>query len=480
MSALVAKIRNSFSDIWLDIDLFFSKFRRKKKVLPEKAPIAESKVELKEETIISEKKEEEPTKTGTVYNPVKAETLEKEKSSIPSVEEIKKTDKHGVIVPKETVGKVVEKKREKSLGKILVGFRFLRLSVKDRLFFYDQMATLVDSGVTLIDSLIIVKAQTKKKSLKKLYDEMIHHINGGMSLAESMYLFPHIFPSMQSALIEAGEKSGNLKVVLAKIVESLEDQHEFISKIKGAMFYPVILIVLALTMVTGMMIFVIPKVAELYKQSNAQLPTITQGVIDMSNFIADKYLIVFGGLFGVILLFWLIFSKTRPGKLIWEKFVGTIPVFGRISRDKNIMLFASNLGMLLQSGVLISDAFQITEKTIGSLHYKRALAEIRHGIIMGKNVSEIMGLEDMKAQKFKENKLFPLQVAQMIHIGEITGTIDKMLIKIRDNYHKSINYTLKNISTVIEPLMIFFVAILVGTILLAVMLPFFYIGSTIS
>lgn len=144
------------------------------------------------------------------------------------------------------------------------------------------------------------------------------------------------------------------------------------------------------------------------------------------------------------------------------------------------MLFSSNLGMLLQSGVLISDAFEITEKTIDNLHYKRALAKIRHGIILGKNVSELMGLEDIKAQKFKEHKLFPLQVAQMIHIGELTGTISKMLIKVRDNYHKSINYKLKNISTMIEPIMIFIVALLVGSILLAVMLPFFYIGTTIS
>lgn len=495
MSALVSKIRHSFSDLWLEIDLFFSKLKRKKKT----GVISKSDLPTPKEDATSElhpaapatetapapplpKDKESPlaVTTASTGPPATAPAEKPEESAIPSVEEAKKTAQ----VKKETtttaIGKVLKKKKEKTSEKTPVGFRFLRLSARERMFYYDQMATLVDSGVTLIDALAIVKAQSKSKSLRKLYGTMIHHINGGMGLAETMYLFPHVFPAMQSALIEAGEKSGNLKTVLAQIVDALEDQNEFVRKIKGAMFYPVVLLILALTMVTGMMIFVIPKVAELYKQSNATLPTITQGVINISNFLSERYLILFGGLFGVILLFWLLFSKTKPGKLMWEKFASGIPVFGRISKEKNIMLFASNLGMLLQSGVLISDAFKITEKTLDNLHYKRGLEEIRHGIIMGKSVSEIMGLEDIKTQKFKENKLFPLQVAQLIHIGEITGSIDKMLIKIRDNYHKSINYTLKNISTLIEPLMIFVVAILVGSILLAVMLPFFYIGSTIS
>ncbi len=378
------------------------------------------------------------------------------------------------------VGKVAEKEKIKPLEKLPLSLKLLRLSNRERLFFYDQMETLTASGVTLIDSLLILQAQSKKKALKKLYAEMIHHINSGMSLAETMFLFPHIFPPMQAALMEAGEKSGNLKVVLSQIVEELEDHQEFMRKITGAMFYPVILIILALTMVSGMMIFVIPKVAELYKQSNAKLPMLTQKVIGISEFVSVQYPIILGSLFGVSIFLWILVKKIRVGKLMWEKFVSIIPVFGKVDKEKNIMIFASNMGMLLQSGVLISDAFEITEKTMGNLHYRYALGEIRRGILLGKNVSEMMGLEDIKTQKFKKNKLFPLQVAQLIHIGELTGAIAKMLMKIRENYHKNIDYTLKNMSTMIEPIMIFVVAVLVGSILLAVMLPFFYIGSTIS
>ena len=438
MSALVNKIRHGFSDLWLDIELFFGKKGKNK------AP-----------SNVQEIKTDPETSSAPAAKPT-AESKGKK------------------------VGTVVKEEKVKPLEKMPLSLKLLRLSSKERLFFYDQMATLAGSGVTLIDSLSIIQAQTKKKSLKKLYGEMIHHINAGMGLAETMFLFPHVFPSMQASLVEAGEKSGNLKTVLAQIVEELETQQDFIRKIKGAMFYPVVLIVLALTMVAGMMIFVIPKVAGLYEQSNTQLPALTQTVINISNFVSAKYQIILAAFFGGILVLWLLFKKTKIGKLIWEKFISGIPFFGQIAKEKNIMLFSSNLGMLLQSGVLISDAFEITEKTIDNLHYKRALAKIRHGIILGKNVSELMGLEDIKAQKFKEHKLFPLQVAQMIHIGELTGTISKMLIKVRDNYHKSINYKLKNISTMIEPIMIFIVALLVGSILLAVMLPFFYIGTTIS
>lgn len=378
------------------------------------------------------------------------------------------------------VGQVVEEKKVQPIEKLPWSLRFLSLSRKQRLFFYDQMSTLIGSGVTLIDSLNIIQAQSNKKPLKQLYGEMIHRINGGMGLAETMYLFPHLFPSMQAALVEAGEKSGNLREVMTEIVDDLENQQDFYRKIKGAMFYPVVLIFLAMAMVTGMMIFVIPKVAELYEQSNAELPALTQTVIDISGFVSSHWipliLAIIGGLVAVVILV----KKTKPGRFLWEKFVWLIPVFGSINKEKNIMMFASNLSMLLKSGVLISDAFEISEKTIDNLHYRKALSEIRHGIILGKNVSELMGLEDIKKQIFRKNKLFPLQVAQMFHIGEVTGTIAEMSQKIRDNFKKSIDYKLKNISTMIEPLMIFFVALLVGSVLLAVMLPFFYIGTTIS
>lgn len=436
MSAFALKIRHLFSDIFLDIELFFGKFKKEKKEIPKK-------IEYK----VEEKAEEEVVKKVT-------------KKEVKTVKATKKDN--------------AEK------AKLPIALRILRLSGKERLSFYDQMSTLVGSDVTLIDSLYILQAQSKKKGVKKLYAEMIHHINAGLGLAETMKLFPHIFPAMQSALVEAGEESGNLKTVLAQIVDELENHQEFMRKIKGAMFYPVILIVLALIMVSGMMIFVIPKVAKMYEQSNTSLPLLTQKVIDLSNLLSAYYPIILGSILGGVILLLLLINKTRFGKLMWEKFVSLIPVFGNIAKEKNIMAFASNLGLLLQSGVLISEAFEITEKTVDNLHYQKEISKIHHGIVMGQSVSELMGLEDIKQQKFKENKLFPLQVAQLIHIGELTGSISNMLIKIRDNFKKSIDYKLKNISTMIEPLMIFVVAVLVGSILLAVMLPFFYIGTTIS
>ena len=363
--------------------------------------------------------------------------------------------------------------------KMSLSLRLASMGHRERLYFFDQMATLVGSGVTLIDSLSLLQAQAKDKSHKRIYAEMIHRINGGMTLADSMALFTRAFTPMQSSLIEAGEKSGNLKTVFARLAEDLESQQDFLRKIKGAMFYPVVVMGLALIMVTGMLVFVIPKVSKLYEQSNAKLPTLTQTVIDISAFVSLNYPILFGTLAILVVSLWLLTAKTRPGKWALESLISGLPMFGRISKEKNMMLIASNLGMLLESGVLISNAFEITEKTLDNLHYKKALADIRHGIILGKNVSEMMGLKDLKSQQFESNPLFPLQVAQMVHIGEVTGNLAKMLVKIRENFHKSVDYTLKNLSTMIEPLMIFLVALLVGSILLAVMLPFFYIGSTI-
>ncbi len=423
MSVIAYKIKDMFSDLWLNVELFFGKMVHK------------NDVDLSVEPAVPD-------------------------------------------APVEITHKIDEQKHTSI--KLSFSMRMLRMSSKDLLRFYDELATMVESGVTLIDSLSIIQAQTKNKGYKKLYIEMIHHINSGMSLADVMYLFPHIFPSMQSALVEAGEKSGNLGVVLEELAVEMEDGQDFLRKITGAMFYPVIVMLIAFTMVAGMMIFVIPKIAAMYDDANVTLPALTQAVIDISDFVSTQWQLLLISIFGGSFMFVLLFTKTRIGKLTWENIVSIIPMVGKLSREKNLMIIATNLAMLLKSGVLIAEAFEITEKTVGNLHYRKELSHVRHGIIMGRSISEMMGLEDIKNQKFKRNKYFPLQFSQLMHIGETTGTIDKMLFKLKKNYHKSIDYKLKNISTMVEPLMIFFVAAIVGAILLAVMLPFFYIGTTIS
>ncbi len=358
--------------------------------------------------------------------------------------------------------------------------RRLRLPLKQRLAFYDQIATLVGAGVTIMDALLLVRAQEKKKSIRALYGQMVDCINAGLGLAESMGRFPNAFPPMQVALVAAGEKSGNLKAVMSELVQTMESSEDFARKIKGAMFYPVILIVLALGLVAGMMAFVIPKIAQMYSEAGVALPSLTQAVIDLSDFVLLRWKILILGLALGGVSIWAFFCKTTLGRWLGESLVFGLPVAGRLSRERQLMMLCGNMGMLLSSGVLISDAFSIAQRTLGNLHYRQAAEELRQGVVLGKELSALMGLEDLKSQSFKEHPLFPLQVAQMMHIGESTGAIARMMLKVRDNYRKSIDYALKNISTVIEPLMIFFVAALVGSIVLAVMLPFFYIGDTIS
>lgn len=450
MTAIAAKFRDFFSDLWLNIELMFTRKPKKsaeettQTLSPEAAaptaPTAPGIMPVSNEA---------PTNTAVT------ELLHMQKEADKKKEMVKK-------------------------AKLPFALRHLKFSYRSRLYFYDELATLVGSGVPLVDSLSLIQAQEKNKTIKKLYAEMIHEINAGLSLAEAMEKFPHIFPKMQSALVEAAEASGNLKEVLTELVEEMEAGQDFKKKITGAMVYPIILVFLALTLVAGMMTFVIPKIAAMYDQANVKLPALTQAVIDISDFVVNYWAHLIISIFVGVTALILLFTKIRPGKLLWESFIGSLPVVGRISRQKNIMTIASNMAMLMRSGVLITEAFAITRNTVGNLHYQKALDEIRQGVVMGKEVSQMMGLEDIRAQKFKEHPLFPLQMAQLMHIGETTGRIADMLFKVKKNNHKSIDYTLKNISTLIEPVMIFVVAALVGSILMAVMLPFFYIGSTIS
>jgi type II secretory pathway component PulF len=460
MTALVNKIKNSFSDLWFNVDLFLDRFRKKKDSEPEEAP----KPELSDEQ-------------QAKINSVLAAQTSGDKdlaANYPKVAEIKKQ-----MVESREKKKAEKQERIKNI-KLPFALRTLRLSQKARLNFYDELATLVGSGVTLIDALSVIQAQERNKTVKKLYAEMIHQINTGLSLAEAMEIFPHVFPKMQAALVAAAEASGNLKGVLSEMVEEMEASQEFMRKVTGAMVYPLILIFLALGLVIGMMTFVIPKISAMYDQANVTLPGITQAVINISDFMINQWPFLLAGTVIGLIAFWAFFFKITAGIWIREALVSMIPVAGKISKYKNIRMFAANMGMLMNSGVLITEAFAITRKTIPNLHYQSALEKIREGVVLGREVSQMMGLIDIKAQKFKEHPLFPLQVAQLIHIGETTGTISEMLFKIKKNYHKSIEYILKNISTVIEPVMILIMATMVGTILMAVMLPFFYIGSTIS
>ncbi len=386
----------------------------------------------------------------------------------------------GVDMLDEQTRKKIEKRERIKNAKLPFSLRHLHFSHKQRLSFYDQLATLVGSGVPLIDSLSLIQAQERNKTVKKLYAHMIHDINAGLSLAEAMEFFPHVFPTMQSALVEAAEASGNLKEVLSDLVEEMEASQDFHRKITGAMVYPIILIVLAIGLVAGMMIFVIPKIAEMYDQAQVSLPALTQGVINISDFIVAKWPILILSIVGGCILLYLFFAEFKPGRWIGESMVGALPIIGRINREKNLMMIASNMAMLMRSGVLITEAFAITKRTLSNLHYQHAIEDLRKGVVMGQEVSQLMGLIDIREQKFKKHKLFPLQVAQLMHIGETTGKIPQMFEKIKANYRKSIDYSLRNISTLIEPIMIFIVAALVGSILMAVMLPFFYIGSTVG
>lgn len=449
MTAFAAHLQDFFSDRMLDLELFFDRIFRRRRPTTE-PPKIEYKI---------------PATPAPSAPPTGGTAAVARPSVLPHKKETAAAPKAGIAAPKE---------------KMPFSIRMLRLTGKDRLFLFDQLSTLVGSGVTVIDALNLVRAQTRNSGMKQLYAEMIHRVNSGMGLAETMRLFPHIFPDMQTALIEAAEKSGNLKLVLEDLVSDMDNHQEFLRKVKGAMFYPVILIALALILVAGMMAFVIPRISSMYAQANVRLPALTRVVITISDFVREQWPLILGSVFGAVLLLSLLFTKTRFGKLLWENLVSLVPVFGTIAKEKNLMIIAANMAMLLKSGVLISEAFAITEKTVGNLHYKRAIAHLSHDVVMGKTISESMGLTNVSDKKFRENKLFPLQFAQLVSIGETTGTISGMLTKIRSNYHKSIDYKLKNISTVIEPLMIFVVAALVGTILMAVMLPFFYIGTTIN
>ncbi len=227
------------------------------------------------------------------------------------------------------------------------------------------------------------------------------------------------------------------------------------------------------------MTFVVPRIAKMYTSAHVNLPKITRILIDISNFMLVNYqkliLVIFGG----ILILYLIVKHIRIATKIWEKIKYSLPIFGDIARKRSLIMFSGNLGFLLKHGVLISEALPITKRTLGSILYQEELDKITAKVIAGESLSKQLLRYDKKGNEL-EHPLFPYEISQLVEIGENTGLTHSILTKIKNNYLKAINTIVKNLSSLLEPILIVFIGALVGGLLLAIMMPFFYIGSTIQ
>lgn len=343
---------------------------------------------------------------------------------------------------------------------------FSKVSYNDVVNLTRQLSTMVTAGLTLSESLAILSAQIKKPALLKLVVTIEQEVQGGKSFASVIDKYPHIFTSVYRSLIKAGEASGKLDEVLTRLADNMEKTRDFRSKTKGAMVYPVMVMVAMIMVMFVLMTFVVPKLTEMYKSFDTALPLPTQILIAISDFFARFWYLVIGGSVSAVFLF-LKWKKSKAGSRIWDKIVLSLPIFGNLIKESTLVEVTRTLSILISAGIPILDAIDISEGAVDNVWYKDALKQVEESVQNGLPLGV----------PFSENPIFPPILGQMVGVGEETGKLDDALIKLSNYFEKESDNAMKAMLTAIEPLMVVVLGLGVGFIVIAIMLPIYNLTS---
>uniref|UniRef100_B8HLD7 Type II secretion system protein n=1 Tax=Cyanothece sp. (strain PCC 7425 / ATCC 29141) TaxID=395961 RepID=B8HLD7_CYAP4 len=351
-------------------------------------------------------------------------------------------------------------------------FSFLsKITVKDRAIFSRQFAALVNAGVALVRGLGVMADQCTNPKMKKVLTSVNNDVQQGTTLSDAMRGHPEAFDNLYVAMIQAGETGGVLDDVLNRLSKLLEDQARLNNQIKSAMAYPVTVGGLAVLIFFGMIIFLIPVFSGIFKQLGGQLPPFTQMMVDLSNFLrTPQYSITL--VFFVMLLGFLfqMYSKTRAGRENIDRIMLKLPLFGDLVEKTAVARFCRTFGSLSRSGVPILTSLEIVSETAGNQIISNAINEARKEVQSG----------GMLSTALQREKIFPTLATQMISVGEETGELDKMLMKVADFYEDEVEQAVKALTSIMEPIMIAVLGGMVGSILVAMYLPMFKIFELIK
>ena len=345
-----------------------------------------------------------------------------------------------------------------------------RIRNKDRIIFTRQLATLIGAGLPLAASLRTVAEQTENKGMKEVAEEILTAVESGKSLYEAFSAHPTLFNGVYLALIQAGETSGTLDLALKRLADQDEKDSAMMSKIRGALVYPAIILVIIIAVLAFMMIAVVPQVAQLYADMGEELPGITQFLVNMTNYFAANWWIIAIVLVAVVGGFFYAFRYTPWGRYTFDMFKIHAPLFGGLFRKLYVSRFARTAEMMIATGVPLLDSITISIDAINNKvveeEYKKALGMIKGG----KSLSESL---------VDREYMLPL-VPQMAGIGEQSGKIDEMLGKAAQVYENELDEQINTISTMIEPILMVIMAGLIGVVVGGTLLPIYSLVNSVS
>jgi type IV pilus assembly protein PilC len=340
---------------------------------------------------------------------------------------------------------------------------------KSLIVFTRQLATMIDAGLPLVQCLDILHNQQDHAGFKKAIGDIKARVESGSTFADALKEHPKVFDELYRELVAAGEVGGILDTILNRLVVYIEKAAKLASKVKGAMVYPSIVLVVGVGVTAVLMLFVTPVFEKMFKDFGGTLPGPTQVVVDLSHFMVNNVLKMIVGIIAFVVAFTAAL-RTERGTRIWHTVVLKMPIVGNVVRKTAVARFTRTLGTMISSGVPIMDALNVVAKTAGNRVVEDAIQFVRTKVGEGKTI----------AQPLAETKVFPSMVVQMIGVGEATGAMDQMLSKIADFYDEEVDAAVAAMTAAIEPLMMVFLGGVVGGFLIAMYLPIFTIASAIK
>jgi type IV pilus assembly protein PilC len=347
-----------------------------------------------------------------------------------------------------------QRKRRRSFGRPING--------KGLAVFTRQLATLVKAGMPILRSLEVLARQEKRAAFKVVVEDIADAIRSGGNFSDGLAANGRVFDRLYVNMVKAGEAGGVLDTVLERLAVFMEKAQKIAGKVKAAMIYPIIIVCVAMAIVSVLMVFVVPKFQDIFSGllKGQPLPALTQGLMDVSNFMKNHYVLAIGGAIGAWLAF-KIFSRTKFGRRILDWLLIHMPIMGDLFLKAAIARFTRTFGTLLASGVPILQALIITRDTSGNVHVANAINVVHDRVKEGDNV----------AKPLESTHIFPGMVTSMIEVGEETGALPEMLTRIADTYDEEVDNAVAGLTSIIEPIMIVFMAVMVGTIVIALFLP---------
>jgi type IV pilus assembly protein PilC len=391
-----------------------------------------------------------PTFTDSARNA--AGVIQRGEIDLPSREEVNRHLARQRLIPI----RVTEKK-----GSINITFG-TGITTRDIVIFTRQFATMINSGLPLVQSLDIQAKQAENQALKKVIEAVLYDVESGNTLADALRKHPKVFTPLYTNMVAAGEAGGILDTILLRLATFLEKNDALARKIKGAMVYPGVIVTVAIAAVAILLIVVIPTFQGMFASAGIALPAPTRLVIFLSEMLQLYWWAMLGGTAALIILIRQ-YYKTNGGQLVIDRILLKLPIFGDLLRKTAVARFTRTLGTLVSSGVSILDGLEITARTAGNRVIHDAVMRSRASIAGGETISAPL----------RESGVFPPMVVQMINVGEQTGGLDEMLSKIADFYDDEVDTAVEALLAAMEPIMIVFLGVIVGGMIVAMYLPIF-------